>query len=95
MSCVSIFRLAVLGKFLRRSYLSRNVRIQRKYRGLSSYHRRRPLGVTGDWLIDPQDFTVSAAGNIFGATLSALLVTNSVTISTNTGTDTVTAEPRQ
>jgi filamentous hemagglutinin family protein len=46
-----------------------------------------PLGVTGNWLIDPQDFTVSATGNISGATLSALLVTNSVTISTDTGTD--------
>jgi len=46
-----------------------------------------PFGVTGNWLIDPQDFTVSATGNISGATLSALLVTNSVTISTDTGTD--------
>ncbi len=39
-------------------------------------------GTTGTWLIDPQDFTIGAAGNISGATLSALLVTNNVTIST-------------
>ena len=37
-----------------------------------------PLGKTGTWLIDPQDFTIAAGGNISGATLSALLVTNSV-----------------
>ena len=41
-----------------------------------------PSGVTGVWTIDPVDFTVSATGNISGATLSALLVTNSVVIST-------------
>ena len=46
-----------------------------------------PLGVTGTWLIDPQDFTIGAGGNISGATLSALLVTNSVTITTATGPD--------
>ena len=44
-------------------------------------------GLTGNWLIDPQDFTVGsgATDNISGSTLSALLVTNSVTISTATG----------
>jgi filamentous hemagglutinin family protein len=42
-----------------------------------------PLGLTGTWLIDPQDFTVAATGgNISGATLSAQLVTTSVVIST-------------
>jgi hypothetical protein len=46
-----------------------------------------PGGVTGTWLIDPQDFTISAGGNISGATLSALLVTNSVTITTLPGPD--------
>ncbi|MDO8717712.1 MAG: filamentous hemagglutinin N-terminal domain-containing protein [Polaromonas sp.] len=46
-----------------------------------------PMGLTGTWLIDPQDFTIGAGGNISGATLSDLLVTNSVTISTATGTD--------
>lgn len=46
-------------------------------------------GLTGTWLIDPQDFTIGggATDNISGATLSALLVTNSVSISTNTGPD--------
>lgn len=46
-----------------------------------------PLGRTGEWLVDPQDFTIGtgATDNISGATLSALLVTNSVTISTDTG----------
>jgi filamentous hemagglutinin family protein len=42
-----------------------------------------PMGSTGTWLIDPQDFLISATGrNISGATLSAQLVTNSVVIST-------------
>jgi filamentous hemagglutinin family protein len=51
-------------------------------------------GAAGQWLIDPQDFTVggNATDNISGATLSALLVTNSVTISTlMTGPDVTTA----
>ena len=41
-------------------------------------------GRTGTWLIDPQDFVIgSAAGNnISGATLSAQLVTNDITITT-------------
>ena len=46
-----------------------------------------PLGLTGTFLIDPQDFTIAAGSNISGAALSALLVTNSVTISTSTGAD--------
>ena len=41
-----------------------------------------PKGVTGVWTIDPVDFTIAAGQNISGATLSALLVTNSVVIST-------------
>jgi filamentous hemagglutinin family protein len=45
-------------------------------------------GLTGTWLIDPQDFTIAAVGgNISGATLSALLVANSVSITTSTGSD--------
>ncbi len=49
-----------------------------------------PAGTIGNWLIDPQDFIIGsgATDNISGATLSALLVNNSVTISTNTGPDT-------
>jgi hypothetical protein len=42
-------------------------------------------GSTGTFLMDPQDFTIGAGGNISGADLSALLVTNSVTISTEIG----------
>ena len=43
-----------------------------------------PSGTTGTWLISPQDFTVGSLStdNISGPTLSAQLVTNSVTIST-------------
>lgn len=50
-------------------------------------------GLTGTWLIDPQDFTIGggATDNISGATLSALLVTNSVVISTATGPNATTA----
>ncbi len=46
-------------------------------------------GLTGSWLIDPQDFTIGsgATDNITGADLSNLLVTNSIVISTNTGPD--------
>jgi filamentous hemagglutinin family protein len=41
-----------------------------------------PTGVTGTFSIDPHDFTIGAGGDITGATLSAMLVTNSVVIST-------------
>jgi filamentous hemagglutinin family protein len=37
-------------------------------------------GLTGNWLIDPQDFIIGAGGNISGATLSAQLVNNNITI---------------
>ncbi len=39
-------------------------------------------GTTGTWLIDPQDYVIGAGGNISGSTLSAQLVTTSITIST-------------
>jgi filamentous hemagglutinin family protein len=44
-------------------------------------------GLTGTFLIDPQDFIIGSGGNISGADLSALLVTNSVTIRTEIGND--------
>ncbi|WP_096698516.1 filamentous hemagglutinin N-terminal domain-containing protein [Polaromonas sp. AER18D-145] len=44
-----------------------------------------PQGLMGTWLIDPQDFIIGAGGNISGATLSAQLVTNNVTITTAPG----------
>ena len=47
-------------------------------------------GRTGTWTIDPVDFTVGPTGNISGPTLSALLVTNSVVISTLPGASTTT-----
>ncbi|MBC7505002.1 MAG: filamentous hemagglutinin N-terminal domain-containing protein, partial [Sandarakinorhabdus sp.] len=50
-----------------------------------------PAGTTGTWLIDPQDFTIQAGKNISGAALSALLVTNSIVISTLPGNDTTVA----
>lgn len=57
-----------------------------------------PSGTTGTFLIDPEDFVIGggATDNISGADLSALLVTNSVTITTAMGTDaTVTGTPDQ
>ncbi len=42
-------------------------------------------GVTGDWLIDPNDYTIAAAGgNITGAALATSLNTTNVTIQTVT-----------
>ena len=49
-----------------------------------------PQGTTGEWLIDPQDFTIGSApgDNIAGSTLSAQLVTNNISITTDgAGTD--------
>ncbi|MFZ2540654.1 MAG: autotransporter-associated beta strand repeat-containing protein, partial [Gallionella sp.] len=44
-------------------------------------------GATGNWLIDPPDFTIAAsAGDITGAVLSANLATTSVTILSSQGT---------
>ena len=43
------------------------------------------LGQTGNWLIDPQDFIIGPGGNISGATLSAQLVTNNITITSPAG----------
>ncbi|MDO9176706.1 MAG: filamentous hemagglutinin N-terminal domain-containing protein, partial [Agitococcus sp.] len=44
-----------------------------------------PSGLTGNWLIDPQDFTISGAGDISGPTLSAQLVNSSITILSTQG----------
>jgi filamentous hemagglutinin family protein len=51
-----------------------------------------PLGTTGTWLIDPIDFNIQAlGGDMTGPQLTALLVNNNVTISTQvTGTNTAT-----
>ncbi|MDO9403409.1 MAG: filamentous hemagglutinin N-terminal domain-containing protein [Polaromonas sp.] len=52
-----------------------------------------PQGRTGTWLIDPEDFNVGGlpTDNISGANLSALLVNNSVTITTGPGPDVLVA----
>jgi hypothetical protein len=55
-----------------------DVRIREDVRVITSAANGR----TGTWLIDPQDFTIGAGGNISGATLSSQLVTTSVEIST-------------
>lgn len=49
-----------------------------------------PAGKIGTFLIDPQDFIIGsgATDNISGVTLQALLVNNSVSITTSTGPDT-------
>ena len=48
-------------------------------------------GATGEWLIDPVDFTIAASGgDIAGAALAMILGTSDVTIHTDTGTDSFT-----
>ncbi len=48
-------------------------------------------GNSGNWLIDPVDFTIAASGgNITGSLLSSMLTTSSVTIQTATGSNTST-----
>ena len=49
---------------------------------------RSANGSTGTWLLDPVDFTITTSGgDITGATLSTALGTSSVTIHTQTGTN--------
>jgi filamentous hemagglutinin family protein len=44
------------------------------------------LGLAGTWLIDPQDFTVSASGgDITGSTLSSELANNNITLESSQG----------
>ena len=48
-------------------------------------------GTAGHWLIDPVDFTIATTGgDITGANLGSLLASNSITIQTVTGTNSVT-----
>jgi filamentous hemagglutinin family protein len=63
---------------------------QVKIANISKITTAASSGLTGTWHIDPQDFTVGAGGDISGATLSALLVTNSVTIDTVAAPNTTT-----
>ncbi|EHP37785.1 hypothetical protein OR16_40994 [Cupriavidus basilensis OR16] len=47
---------------------------------------RAPQGKTGNWLIDPNNYTIAASGgDITGAALSAKLATSNVTISSTDG----------
>ena len=48
-------------------------------------------GLTGSWLLDPNDFTIAASGgDITGTALSGDLANNSITIQTSSGTTTPT-----
>ena len=42
-------------------------------------------GVAGNWLIDPQDFTIGAGGDIAGSTLGGNLITSNITILSTAG----------
>ena len=46
---------------------------------------RASTGKTGNWLIDPSDYAVSATGNITGAALSTALDLNNVTLQSSAG----------
>ena len=56
-----------------------------KIAGEAKITTRAENGKTGDWLIDPNDFTIAASGgNITGSALSTQLASSNVTISTVT-----------
>lgn len=44
-----------------------------------------PKGKTGEWLIDPQDFTIGTGGDILGATIATNLQGGDITILSSTG----------
>ncbi len=46
---------------------------------------RSAQGASGNWLIDPQDFTIGTGGDIAGSTLSGNLVTSNITILSTAG----------
>jgi len=47
-------------------------------------------GKTGEWLIDPTDFTIATTGNISGANLSIALISSDVTVLSSNGSNTTT-----